>query len=163
MWNKGLARTTHRHQTGIPAQPCTLLCAHQHILGLRSFELGEWAGFHTQLLAVTITGSYSRTGCSLWTTKGVCVPTDPCSSVCSAQGRAPKSYSSCYYICISPSIFICRILTTWQKLTMITWDMMSAFELHRISLVQTGACPGLLPLALRISFHHKVIYNHLWI
>lgn len=81
--------TMHKHQTGIPAERCSLLRDHQHFLGLRSFELGEWAGFHIRLLAVSITVSYSRTECSLWATKGVCVPIDPSSSVWGVKRRAP--------------------------------------------------------------------------
>lgn len=69
--------TMHKHQTGTPAERYSLLWDHQHFLDLRSFELGKWAGFHIWLLAVFITGSYSRTECSLWARKGVCVLIDP--------------------------------------------------------------------------------------
>lgn len=156
--------TMHRHQTGIPAERCSLLGDHQHFSGLRSFELGEWAGFHIWLLAVSITGSYSRTECSLWATKGVCVPIDPWSSVRGVKKK--NTLRVILHVVISAYLLAITMLNNLlydKKLSVITWDMKSALELHGISLVPVGACPSFLPLDFRTSFHHKMAHNLLWV
>lgn len=156
--------TMHRHQTGIPTEWCSLLCDHQHFLGLRSFELGEWAGFHILLLAVSITGSYSRTECSLWATKRVCVPIDLWSSVWGVK----KKDTLRVILHVVKSAYLLTITMLYnllhdKKLSVITWDMKSALELYGISLVSVEAYPGFLPLAFRTSFHHKMACNLLWV
>lgn len=136
--------TMHKHQTGIPAERCSLLWDHQHFLGLRSFELGEWAGFHIWLLAVPITVSYSRTDCSLWATKGVCVPIDPSSSVwgCKEKSTLRVILHVVISTCLLAITMLNNLLYDKKKLSVITWDMKSALELHRISLVQLGHSPA---------------------